>query len=136
MQSVAACQQQGCRRWAGLDSGLQLQPSVCLLQQGIPAPDAAFRGIKKSWHNLAHGGSELDGIHCKVRHGVFISARFVVACGKFEMRLGSVELLVGAFSFVAHPLLQWNLSTPKPSAAVTELCTHLLKQRGVNLMVK
>lgn len=38
--------------------------------------------------------------------------------------------------FVAHPLLQWNLSTPKPSAAVTELCTHLLKQRGVNLMVK
>lgn len=36
-KSVSACQQQGCRRWAGLDSGLQLQPSVCFLQQGIPA---------------------------------------------------------------------------------------------------
>lgn len=30
-------------------------------------------------------------------HGMFISASFVVACGRLEMRLGSVELLVGTF---------------------------------------
>lgn len=30
--------------------------------------------------------------------------------------------------FVAHHLLLWNLSPPKPSANVTELCSHFLKQ--------
>lgn len=73
-------------------------PALCVSSAaGNPcfwtAPDAVFTGIKKSWHSLAQEGSELGGIHCKVRRGVFISASFVVACGRFEMRLGSVELL-------------------------------------------
>lgn len=65
-------------------------PALCVSSAaGNPcfwtALDAVFIGIKKSWHSLAHEGGELDGIHCKVRHRLLISASFVVACGRFEM---------------------------------------------------
>lgn len=127
------CREYGCltaagRQEMGWSRFWAPAPTLCMFSAAgnlclWTAHDTVFTGIKKSWHSLVHEGSELDGIHCKVRHGVLISA----ICGCL-WQVWDVTWICGA-------ALLWNLSTPKPSATVTELGSHLLRQWGVKLSI-